>query len=93
MKNCIFGVDLDAQAVEIAQLNLLLKLAEKRHRLPTLQENVKCGNSLIDDTLLVGDKAFKWEEQFKGILDKGGFDVIIGNPPYINVYLLSALHV
>ena len=70
LKNCIFGVDLDSQAVEITQLNLLLKLAEKRHRLPTLQENIKCGNSLIDDSAVAGDKAFKWKEQFKEIIDK-----------------------
>ena len=89
LKNNIFGVDLDPKAVEIAQLNLLLKAAEKKHRLPTLQENIKVGNSLIDDPAIAGDRAFKWEEQFKDIMAKGGFDVVIGNPPYVNVYLLS----
>jgi type I restriction-modification system DNA methylase subunit len=82
LKNNIFGVDLDKQAVEIAQLNLLLKIAEKGHRLPLLQENIKCGNSLIDDPAIAGDKAFKWEEEFKEIMKEGGFDVVIGNPPY-----------
>lgn len=82
LKNTIYGVDLDPQAVEITQLNLLLKLAEKRHRLPTLQENIKCGNSLIDDSTIAGDKAFQWDEKFKIIMDNGGFDVVIGNPPY-----------
>lgn len=83
LKNNIFGVDLDAKAVEIAQLNLLLKATEKKHRLPTLQENIKVGNSLIDDPNVAGNKAFKWEEEFKEIMDDGGFDVVIGNPPYV----------
>ncbi|MBI2576467.1 N-6 DNA methylase, partial [Candidatus Woesearchaeota archaeon] len=83
LKNNIFGVDLDSKAVEIAQLNLLLKAAEKKHRLPTLQENIKIGNSLIDDSAVAGERAFKWEEQFKDIMGSGGFDVVIGNPPYV----------
>jgi len=82
LQNNIFGVDLDKQAVEIAQLNLLLKIAEKGHRLPLLQQNIKCGNSLIDDEEIGGDKAFEWGEQFKQIMDDGGFDVVVGNPPY-----------
>lgn len=89
LKDNIFGVDLDPKAVEIAQLNLLLKATEKKHRLPTLQENIKVGNSLIDDSNVAGNRAFKWEEQFKEIMQNGGFDVVIGNPPYVNVYLLS----
>jgi tRNA1(Val) A37 N6-methylase TrmN6 len=84
LKNNIFGVDLDKQAVDIAQLNLLLKIAEKEQRLPLLQENIKCGNSLIDDPAIAGDKAFKWEEEFKEVMKEGGFDVVIGNPPWIS---------
>ena len=84
LKNNIFGVDLDKQAVEIAQLNLLLKIAEKGHKLPVLRKNIQNGNSLIDDSLIAGDTAFKWEERFKEITkEEGGFDVIIGNPPYV----------
>lgn len=85
LKNNIFGVDLDPKAVEIAQLNLLLKAAEKKHRLPTLQENIKVGNSLIDDPAVAGNRAFKWEEQFKDVIADGGFNVVIGNPPYFNI--------
>jgi type I restriction-modification system DNA methylase subunit len=86
LQNNIFGVDLDKQAVEISQLNLLLKIAEKKQQLPLLEQNIKCGNSLIDDEKLAGDKAFKWEEQFKKIMKEGRFDVVIGNPPYISYY-------
>jgi len=91
LQNNIFGVDLDKQAVEIVQLNLLLKIAEKRHHLPLLEQNIRCGNSLIDDEKLAGDKAFKWEEQFNEIMREGGFDVVIGNPPYVRQEELSEI--
>jgi type I restriction-modification system DNA methylase subunit len=83
IKENIFGVDLDKQAVEISQLNLLLKITEKGHRLPILQENILCGNSLIEDKNIALDKAFAWNDNFSEILKVGGFDAIIGNPPYI----------
>ncbi|MGC8621988.1 MAG: Eco57I restriction-modification methylase domain-containing protein [Caldisphaera sp.] len=76
----IFGVDLDIKAVEIAQLNLLLKMAETKYRLPDLRNNIKWGNSLIDDISFANDTAFNWNEEFNS-----GFDIIVGNPPYIMV--------
>lgn len=82
LQDNIFGVDLDKQAVEIAQLNLLLKIAEKGHRLPLLERNIRRGNSLIDDENIVGIEAFKWEKEFGEIIANGGFSVIVGNPPY-----------
>ena len=81
LKNNIFGVDLDPKAVEIAQLNLLLQISERKQRLPLLQSNIKIGNSLIDDST-VSNRAFKWEEEFPEIIEVGGFDFVIGNPPY-----------
>jgi predicted type IV restriction endonuclease len=86
--NCIFGVDLDEKAVELAQLNLLLKLLDDETRetkkllLPNMKDNIKCGNSLIDDRKVAGDKAFNWHAQFPDIFRQGRFDVVIGNPPY-----------
>jgi type I restriction-modification system DNA methylase subunit len=91
LQDNIFGVDLDKQAVEIAQLNLLLKIAEKGHRLPLLGKNIRCGNSLVDDENVAGDKAFNWEEQFNEIMREGGFDVVIGNPPYVRQEELSEI--
>ena len=84
LMNNIFGVDLDPKAVEIAQLNLLLQISERKRRLPLLQNNIKIGNSLIDDPK-VSNRAFKWEEEFPEIMKDGGFDIAIGNPPYYNV--------
>ena len=48
-----------------------------------MDNNIKCGNSLIDYPEYAGDKAFKWEKEFSGIFKEGGFDVVIGNPPYV----------
>lgn len=82
LKENIFGVDLDAQAVEIAQLNLLLKVLSQKTKLPTLQHNLRVGNSLIEkenENL----KSFDFQSEFKEVIEQGGFDVIIGNPPYI----------
>ncbi|WMT53534.1 Eco57I restriction-modification methylase domain-containing protein [Ferroplasma acidiphilum] len=84
LKNNIFGVDLDPKAVEIAQLNLLLQISERKQRLPLLQSNIKIGNSLIADTT-ISDGAFKWEAEFPEIMKNGGFDIVIGNPPYFNI--------
>jgi adenine-specific DNA-methyltransferase len=91
LQNNIFGVDLDRQAVEIAQLNLLLKIAEKGHRLPLLEKNIRTGNSLVDDENIAGSKAFKWEKEFSDIISSGGFDVAIGNPPYVRQEELSEI--
>lgn len=85
MLSCIHGVDVDERAVEIANLNLSLRLAERDKKLPILRENIRVGNSLIDDPSLIGYKAFRWNEEFKDIFDSGGFDVVIGNPPYFNI--------
>lgn len=83
--NNIFGVDLNKESVEITKLALWLKTAHPKYKLQNLDENIKCGNSLIDDPNIAGEKAFKWENEFKDIMDNGGFDVIIGNPPYFNI--------
>ena len=88
LRNNIYGVDLDPKAVEIAQLNLLLQISEKKQRLPLLQNNIKVGNSLIDDPS-ISDRAFKWEEEFPEIIREGGFDIVIGNPPYVRIQNLG----
>ena len=82
LENNIYGVDLNEESVEIAKLSLWLRTAQPRRKLNDLSSNIKCGNSLIDSKSVAGDKAFNWQEQFPKVFEKGGFDVIIGNPPY-----------
>ena len=83
LRNNIFGVDINEESVEIAKLSLWLRTAYKGRKLTTLNDNIKCGNSLIDDPKIAGEKAFDWKKEFPTIFEKGGFDVIVGNPPYV----------
>ena len=83
LENNLFGVDVNEESVEIAKLSLWLRTAQKGRKLTTLNNNIKCGNSLIDDVEVAGDKAFNWEVEFPKIFKNGGFDVVIGNPPYV----------
>jgi len=107
--NNIHGVDIDSQAVEVTKLSLLLKVIEgethqisqrdwihERQRiLPDLENNIKCGNSLIgpdfyenEQMLLLDEETqyrinvFDWKRGFPEIMKRGGFDCVIGNPPY-----------
>ena len=84
----IYGVDLNEESVEIAKLSLWLRTAQKGRKLNKLNNNIKCGNSLIDDPEIAGEKAFNWQNEFPEIFKNGGFDVVIGNPPYVNVELM-----
>jgi type I restriction-modification system DNA methylase subunit len=104
--NNIYGVDIDTNAVEVTKLSLLLKCMEGETQasianqmtmfnervLPTLDENIKSGNSLIDmdyydNQFDFGEeriiKPFSWQKTFPSIFKNGGFDVVIGNPPYV----------
>lgn len=83
LENNIFGVDLNRESVEITKLSLWLKSANKNKTLTTLENNIKCGNSLIKDKEFVKDLAFDWEKEFPEIFKNGGFDIVIGNPPYV----------
>jgi hypothetical protein len=104
--NNIYGVDIDAQAVEVTKLSLMLKCMEGETNssitaqmqfgeriLPTLDDNIKSGNSLIDVDFYDGQidfepgiekkvKPFSWQQAFPKVFTQGGFDAVIGNPPY-----------
>lgn len=104
--NNIYGVDLDSNAVEVTKLSLLLKCMEGETKetieaqtklfhdriLPTLDNNIKSGNSLIDldyydNEIDFGEekkvKPFSWQKAFPEVFKNGGFDCVIGNPPYV----------
>ena len=85
LENNLYGVDINEESVEIAQLALWLRTAKPHRKLNSLNENIKCGNSLISDPAIAGDKAFDWQKEFPQVFEKGGFDVVIGNPPYVQV--------
>ncbi len=106
--NNIYGVDLDANAVEVSKLSLLLKCMEgetaasisqqltmhSERILPDLDNNIKDGNSLIDTDIYDCEmelgfekkiKPFSWKNQFPQVFKQGGFDAVIGNPPYLKL--------
>ena len=80
LENNLYGVDINEEATDIAKLSLWLRTARKGRKLNSLNQHIKCGNSLIDDAVIAGDKAFNWQKEFPEVFEKGGFDVVIGNP-------------
>ena len=90
LQNNIFGVDLNRESVEITKLSLWLKTADKNKTLATLENNIKCGNSLIDNIEIAGELAFDWEKEFPQVFKNGGFDVVVGNPPYVSTKQIPA---
>ncbi|KJJ39307.1 Eco57I restriction-modification methylase domain-containing protein [Aequorivita vladivostokensis] len=108
----VFGVDINPYAVEVAHFSLLLRLIENENALtiqsfldstgkkvlPSLEGNIKCGNSLLDDNfftynenaedddeLLYKINPFNWEYEFPFLIETNGFDAIVGNPPYVRI--------
>ncbi|MDP3642960.1 MAG: TaqI-like C-terminal specificity domain-containing protein [Bacteroidota bacterium] len=63
----IYGVDLNPESVEITKLSLWLKTANRGKELTALDENIKCGNSLIDDPKIAGERAFNWFMSFPSV--------------------------
>jgi len=88
LENNLYGVDINEESIEIAKLSLWLRTAQKGRKLSVLSNNIRCGNSLIDDPKVAIEKAFDWDIKFKEIMDNGGFDVVIGNPPYVSISTL-----
>ena len=89
LEHNLYGVDINEESVEIAKLSLWLHTAQRGRKLSTLSNNIKCGNSLIDDPEVAGEKAFCWEQEFPEVFGGNGFDVVIGNPPYVTRGMLE----
>ncbi|MEG4323579.1 MULTISPECIES: DNA methyltransferase [unclassified Microcoleus] len=90
LSNNLYGVDLLSESAEITKLSLWLKTAQAGKTLTYLDDNIKAGNSIVADSN-VADRAFDWQAEFPDIFAGGGFDVVIGNPPYVRQELLSPI--
>ena len=89
--NSLFGVDVNAESVEITKLALWLQTAKRDRALESLEGNIRHGNSVVEaggfDT-----PPFDWQAEFSDILAAGGgFDIVIGNPPYVRMELLKGI--
>jgi len=70
LENNLYGVDINEESVEIAKLSLWLRTAKPHRKLSSLNNNIKCGNSLIDDPAVAGDKAFDWHNEFPQVFGR-----------------------
>ena len=84
----LYGVDLNAESVEITRLSLWLKTARRDHRLQNLEATIRVGDSLIEDAEFTA-RPFDWKAAFPEVFARGGFDVVIGNPPYVRMELIK----
>lgn len=111
INRCLYGVDINPEAVEVAKMSLSLKLIDSytpsefevvgilgHQILQGVGANIRCGNSLVgtnvteiypslieDPEQLQATNAFDWNLAFPDVFADGGFDYIIGNPPYVEV--------
>lgn len=111
INNCLYGVDINPEAVEVAKMSLSLKLIDNyapkdfgtvgilgSQILKGIGKNIRCGNSLVSSDIevlypsisenlheLQATNAFDWQTAFPEVFTKGGFDFVVGNPPYVEV--------
>jgi phage tail protein X len=92
LTNNLFGVDVNSESIEIAKLSLWIKTARRGKVLDSLSGNLRVGDSLIEDSNFAYlNHAFTWETAFPNVFAEGGFDVVLGNPPYVRMEFLRAL--
>lgn len=92
LTNNLFGVDVNSESVEIAKLSLWIKTARRGKVLDSLDGNLRVGDSLIEDSSFAyREHGFVWKEAFPEVFAEGGFDVVLGNPPYVRQELLKEL--
>ena len=83
-------MDISPESVEIAQLSLWIRTARPGQPLTDLSSHIRCGNSVVNDPA-VDPKVFDWKPQFPSVFERGGFDAVVGNPPYVRQELLSSI--
>lgn len=84
----LYGVDLNPESIEITKLSLWLKTAQHGKPLQSLEANLRTGNSLISDAAF-SPRPFDWQAAFPEVFGAGGFDVVLGNPPYVRMERLK----
>jgi hypothetical protein len=88
----LFGVDVNAESIEIAKLSLWIKTARRGKTLDSLDANLKVGDSLIEDSNFAYlSHGFTWPTAFPKVFAEGGFDIVLGNPPYVRQELLGMM--
>lgn len=106
LKSNIYGVDINAASVEIARLALWLHTARGDRPLSSLEGTIKEGNSLINSDFYKGQvdldfyndeereriNTFDWENAFPEVFEQGGFDAVVGNPPYVKLQNFRTVH-
>lgn len=111
INNCIYGVDINPEAVEVSKMSLCLRLIDNyspedfdtvgllgSQILKGIGANIRCGNTLVGTDIeqhyptitdnmreLQETNAFDWESSFPAVFENGGFDFVVGNPPYVEV--------
>jgi len=73
-RHCLFGVDEDPLAVEIARLSLWLLAGAEEEPASFLADALRCGDSL----------SLSWPAAFPAVMARGGFDALLSNPPFGN---------
>jgi hypothetical protein len=92
LTNNLFGVDVNSESVEIAKLSLWIKTARRGKVLDSLDANIRVGDSLIEDSSFAyRSHGFEWKTAFPDIFAAGGFDVCLGNPPYVRMELIKPM--
>ena len=100
----LYGVDINPASVEISKLALWLHTARSDRPLSSLDGQIRVGNSLIgpdffERTLAAYDEeererinAFDWQHAFPNVFERGGFDCVVGNPPYVKLQNFRKYH-
>lgn len=103
LRRNLYGVDINPASVEITKLALWLHTARSDKPLSSLDDHIRDGNSLIGPEFYNGlapynedekerINAFDWQAAFPGVFERGGFDAVVGNPPYVKLQNFREVH-